>query len=66
MGLMQFDTAIGHYTKVLSINSGDAEAQSNLLDLLTSYTPKKEHQNLIQAVNQTIRNIDIKKPFQTI
>ena len=129
MGLMQFDTAIGHYTQVLNINPGDAEAhynmgvahngtgdldaaiasytqalsinpnytqvynnrgvalkdkgyleaaienykqalkikpknagaQSNLLDLLTSYTPKKEHQNPIQAVNQTIRNIDIKK-----
>ena len=30
MGLMQFDTAIGHYTQVLSINPGDAEAHYNM------------------------------------
>jgi tetratricopeptide (TPR) repeat protein len=30
MGLMQFDTAIGHYTQVLNINPGDAEAHYNM------------------------------------
>ena len=55
------EAAIDSYKQALKTEPNNAGAQSNLLDLLTSYTPKKEDPNPIVAVNETIRNIDIKK-----
>ena len=54
------EAAINNYLQALKIKPNYADAQLNLVALLTTYTPKKEHSNLIVTVNEVIRKIDIR------
>ena len=66
VGLMHFDAAIDSYKQALKINSNYREAQTNLVTLLTSYTPQKESSNLIVRVNSGIRKIGLKSDVSNI
>jgi tetratricopeptide (TPR) repeat protein len=59
VGLMQFDAAIASYNKALKINPNYAAVKSNLVELLTSYTPQKQSSNPIVAANESIQKIDM-------
>ena len=54
------EAAINSYNKALKIKPNYAAVKSNLVDLLTFYTPQKQSSNPIVAANESIRKIDIK------
>ena len=54
------EAAIDSYKQALKIEPNYAKAKANLVELLTSYIPQKENQNLIVTVNEEIRKINIK------
>jgi len=54
------EEALDSFKQALKIKPDYADAKSNLIALLTSYTPQKESLNPIVIVNEEIRKIDIK------
>jgi len=54
------EAAVDNYNMALKIKPDYAEAKTNLVTLLSTYTPRKEHSNLIVRVNKAIRKIGVK------
>jgi len=55
----RLEEAVDSYSMALKLTPNHVEAKANLVRLLTTYTPKKETQNLIVTVNKAVRKIDI-------
>ena len=53
------EEAIDSYKKAIKIKPNYTRAKSNLVKLLTTFTPKNESANLIVTVNEQIRKISI-------
>ena len=71
MGIIQqekgeCEAAIESCSEALKIEPDYAEAESNLILLLTTYTPKKENTSPIVKVNEAIRKLEIKVPSSKI
>ena len=60
------EDAVDSYSNALKLKPNYAEAQANLVSLLTTFTPRKENQNLIVLVNKAVRKIDLKSHDENI
>jgi Flp pilus assembly protein TadD len=59
--LGRLDEAEASYTKAIELNPNIPESHQNLVELLTTYAPKKEILHPIVKVDQEIKGINLKK-----
>ena len=66
MKLEIFESAADNLSEAIRLNPDDANANSNIIKLLTFYTPKKQILNSLIQINKEIRKIKIKNNISKV